>query len=521
MIAQSLDLLIDSAREAHRSGRYDEALTFYAGALEYARETDAPSAELLRWMGQVHCTRGEFKDGEALYDESLAVARAGGELENVARALNSRAACLQVLGRLPEAEELFYEAQRLAEQIGNRRLAAMTCQNLGALANIRGDLQAALDNYNSALKGFENLDDDQGMVWVLNNIAIAYVDLERYTEADGCFTRALALAEHRRDPDMVGTVQVNRVELFVKLEAYDAARACCDQAFEIFGKLESPWGLGETYKAYGVIYRESGKLQLAEAHLDTVLEMAQKSGNTLLEAEAEHERALVSLINGKNRDALKRLNRAQRLFTHLSAKRELLDIDRRLDRLEGSYLEVVATWGESIESKDSYTAGHCKRVAAYATALAEAVGFSGRDLTWIRMGGFLHDVGKTAVPVEVLNKPGKLDEREWELMKSHATVGDDIVAELDFPFDVRPMVRSHHERWDGRGYPDRLAGTDIPLTARILCVADIYDALTTTRSYRPAYTREEALEIMRGDAGKAVDPDLFRIFSDLLAAEML
>src|SRR5690606_25841802 len=105
-------------------------------------------------------------------------------------------------------------------------------------------------------------------------------------------------------------------------------------------------------------------------------------------------------------------------------------------------------------------------------------------------------VGKIEVPAEILNKPGKLTSEEWREMQAHTTAGDRIVAELEFPWDIGPIVRSHHERWDGSGYPDGISGDAIPLTARILCIADVYDALTTTRSYRPALSREEALEIM-------------------------
>jgi putative nucleotidyltransferase with HDIG domain len=516
-LADSIDELVESARSAMSVGRWDDAVACYTRAIEQTRELGGEVAELLRRVGQVHYQRGEFKLAEEFYDSSIAAAREAANIQHEASALNCQGNCQQSLGRLDRAETLFIAANELAQQLGNRRLSVMTQQNLGTLANIRGDTVTALQRYRSALEGYEDLQDDQAMVWVLNNMAMAYVDLERYTEADGAYTRALAMAEMRGDADLVGTVQVNRAELFVHLQMFDEARVCCDQAFEIFGRLESSWGLGEAYKAYGIIYREGGKLHLADAHLELVIELAHDNGNALLEAEGEHERALVALIQGKKRDALKGLNRAQRLFSNLSATRELFDIDKRLNRLEESYLSVVATWGESIESKDAYTAGHCRRVADYATRLAQEVGFSGRDLNWIRMGGFLHDVGKTSVPSEVLNKPGKLDAREWELMKSHTTVGDDIVAELDFPWDIRPMVRSHHERWDGRGYPDGLAGTDIPLTARILCVADIFDALTTTRSYRPAYTVQQALALMSEDSGRAVDPDLFETFRNLLS----
>jgi putative nucleotidyltransferase with HDIG domain len=132
------------------------------------------------------------------------------------------------------------------------------------------------------------------------------------------------------------------------------------------------------------------------------------------------------------------------------------------------------------------------------------------------MGAFLHDVGKARLPQEIIQKPGGLDNHEWEEMRAHTTVGDQIVAELDFPYDVRPMVRSHHERWDGAGYPDGLSGEDIPLIARILCIADVYDALTTDRSYRSAFSQEEALTIMESEAGKMIDPTLFATFKAVI-----
>jgi HD-GYP domain-containing protein (c-di-GMP phosphodiesterase class II) len=132
------------------------------------------------------------------------------------------------------------------------------------------------------------------------------------------------------------------------------------------------------------------------------------------------------------------------------------------------------------------------------------------------MGAFLHDVGKTSVPIEVLNKPGKLTEEEFEQMKRHTVIGDAIISETPFPWDIRPIVRNHHEKWDGTGYPDQLKGEEIPLTARILCVADVYDALTSARSYRRALSHEEAVEIMRKESGTTLDPTLFAVFLEVL-----
>jgi putative nucleotidyltransferase with HDIG domain len=217
---------------------------------------------------------------------------------------------------------------------------------------------------------------------------------------------------------------------------------------------------------------------------------------------------------GRNREALTALNRSHTLFSALQASSDQADIDRRIEQLEEDFLSLVRFWGESIEAKDRYTSGHCARVADYACRLAERIGFSARELVWFRMGAFLHDLGKTEVPEEILNKPGRLTDEERALMERHTVIGDEMLKPVEFPWDIRPMVRSHHERWDGRGYPDRLAGEAIPLSARVLRIADVFDALTTARSYRRPLAPDEAFGIMEDDAG-SFDPALFEVFREL------
>ncbi len=284
----------------------------------------------------------------------------------------------------------------------------------------------------------------------------------------------------------------------------------------MLGRLGSKPALAEAHKLYGMIYREMGQPSLADTHLELVVGIARECGDVLLEAEAEHERALVHLGEGRSKEALRSLSAAHRLYTRLEARRELVDVNQRLGRLQESYLRVVRMWGESIESKDRYTAGHCRRVADYACLLAEEVGQPAEEMVWFRMGAFLHDVGKTVVPQELLNKPGSLTAEEWETMRRHPVEGHRIVAELGFPWDIAPMVRHHHEHWDGGGYPDGLKGQEIPLAARILCVADFYDALTTTRSYRAAYSADEALRLLDEEAGRLLDPALCAAFKRAL-----
>jgi putative nucleotidyltransferase with HDIG domain len=282
------------------------------------------------------------------------------------------------------------------------------------------------------------------------------------------------------------------------------------------GALRETRVLAETYKHVGVIARETGNLKDAEDFLSRAYEQATAREEVLLGAEIAREQAELYLALGRNREALAALALSHRLFTQLRAKRDLADVRRRLRQLEERFHRLVQQWAQSIESKDSYTLGHCERVADYACAIASDLGFDETTMFWFRVGALLHDVGKIVVPSDILNNPGRLSPEERAIMERHPQAGVELLRDVDFPWDVLPMIRSHHERWDGRGYPDKLSGDDIPLAARILCVADVYDALTTHRPYRRAYTMGDAIRLMQMDAGSQFDPDILSRFVRLL-----
>lgn len=272
----------------------------------------------------------------------------------------------------------------------------------------------------------------------------------------------------------------------------------------------------------GVVARESGALAEADASFVAAEQVARHRQDLLLLAEVAREQGDLYRRQGRNRETLSALNRSHLLFRQLRAQRDLADVDRRMGRLEGEFLEVARRWGESIEAKDCYTQGHCQRVADLACLIAEhagpAHGFDAQTMFWYRIGALLHDVGKLDVSAEVLNKPGKLTDAEWAMMRGHAEGGVALLGDLEFPWDVRPIVLSHHERWDGRGYPHGLASEAIPLSARVLAVADVYDALTSVRSYKRAMTHDDALRILRQDAGTAFDPQVVAWFEAVTPA---
>jgi putative nucleotidyltransferase with HDIG domain len=516
--AESFTFLAESARQAESSGDWDTALKLYTRAAEGAlAQGDAGAgADLYRAIGITFFRRGDYDKALAPVQRALQLAQDAGEPKRIAAALNCIAGVEQARGHSESAEAIYHQAGAMAAEAGDQRLVAFVEQNLGMLASIRGDVETALTRYQSALASYQEIGDEVASAWALNNIGKAHVLLAHFEDARAAFDKAFVLAERAHDINTLGDVELNRAEMYLQQQEFMAAREHCDRAYEIYGRLDTRKKLGDAHKVYGSLYREMGRMVLADTHLDLVVGIARECGDVLLEAESEYERALVHLAEARQKSALLSLSNAHRLFTDLHAQRELVDVDARLGRLEDTYLLIVKAWGESIESKDRYTAGHCQRVADYACMLATRVGFVGHDLVWFRMGALLHDVGKTEVPAEILNKPGSLTSEEWDLMKSHTTRGDRMVAEVGFPWDIGPMVRNHHERYDGTGYPDQLKGEEIPLSARALCIADIFDALTTTRSYRPAYTFAEALKIMDQDAGTVIDPQLFAIFKGLV-----
>jgi HD-GYP domain-containing protein (c-di-GMP phosphodiesterase class II) len=181
------------------------------------------------------------------------------------------------------------------------------------------------------------------------------------------------------------------------------------------------------------------------------------------------------------------------------------------------YLRVVEMLETEVTiSFDAAAVEQYQRVSRLAARLATEVGFTADEVNWLRIGAFLYDIGKRSVPKKILTKRGPLTADEWEIMKQHVVESEQAVRELDAPWDMAPMVRHHHEHWDGNGYPDRLSGSDIPLAARVLCIADAFTALTSHRSFRKQMSEEQALEVMEKEAGRTFDPQLLPVFRALL-----
>jgi putative two-component system response regulator len=180
-----------------------------------------------------------------------------------------------------------------------------------------------------------------------------------------------------------------------------------------------------------------------------------------------------------------------------------------LDETEG----ILFALAHAVEQRDRHTGGHCERLSFISVALGIAMGLERASLLTLYRGGYLHDVGKVGVPDSILFSTGKLSVEEWVVMRSHPARGEEICRHVPSLSPVLPVIRHHHERWDGSGYPDGLRGEEIPKLARVLQIADIYDALVSHRPYKPSYSPEQALQIIRAETDRGWrDPEIASVF---------
>jgi diguanylate cyclase (GGDEF)-like protein/putative nucleotidyltransferase with HDIG domain len=203
-------------------------------------------------------------------------------------------------------------------------------------------------------------------------------------------------------------------------------------------------------------------------------------------------------------------------FSYSQYNKNVEEKMQKIEEMNELHLSIVQALALSIDAKDNTTADHVQRVKIYGRGMARLFTLSELEIQAIEAGAMLHDVGKLAVPDYIINKPGKLTPAEFEKMKIHTVVGADILSQIKFPYPVVPVVRHHHERWDGKGYPDGIKGENIPITARILSVVDCFDAVRESRQYRGAMTREQAINMLKEGAGTAFDPQIVKVFLENL-----
>ena len=514
---ETIDALIALGQSHERNGARDAAREAYSRALVKLEAGDDARRRvaLLRWIARTH-------QDDAEYDRALESISSAEQLANdvsdrvgLGHCHIVRANISWQRGDLDGAIALYTVALDVAHETSDAHLAAVASQNLGVVASARGMFEQAFHHYRASIAAYRSLGHPRDTAIAQNNLGRLYLDQGDVDSAQTELSAALTLAQSVGDTNTATMIEINLADLWLRRSDFEAARALCERALSHSAPNGDTHTDGEVQKILGAIAIACNDPDAAEKHFERAEAIAAKREDLLLRAQIARERAELYRGQGRTRELLQSLNGAHQLFTQLRANQAMAAVTALIRRLERDVLDVVHKWGESIEEKDAYTQGHCERVADLACAVARRAGVEEDTIFWFRVGALLHDVGKIVISSEILNKPDQLTSDEWDIMKLHPGAGADILKEINFPYDVNAIVRHHHENWDGSGYPDALSGNQIPLWARIVCLADVYDALTSDRSYKRALPHDEAMEVMRRDVRRQFDPALFSLFEDI------
>jgi putative nucleotidyltransferase with HDIG domain len=485
--------LLHAACEHAQSGRTSEAVACFEAAILAAERRGDPAilSEGLRRLAVIRHQQSDVVAARSLAERSYSVARAASLGALAADALNTLGVQELLNGALGDARSTFLRALSMGDT--RRELRARVEQNLGILANVQGDLDDALLHYRRSLSAYRECGDEHGCALAYHNLGMISVDQTQYDDAERHFDESRAIAERVGDAQLRATCLVSHAELDVTRQRYELARRKAEDALAVFDRLGIKRGKADAYRVIGMVYRETGRPALAEWRLSSALDLAVSSNAVLIEAETARELALLHQGLGRNEAALSLLNRAHQLFRRLDARVDVVNVASKMAALEGMYLTVVREWGESIDAADGTTFGHCARVAQRAVAMSRTLDLDAQDETTLLLGAYLHDVGMVKVPHEILHKTEPLTEDEERIVQMHPVWGIELLAEVEFPWPIKRIVRWHHEQCDGGGYPDRLTREHIPLAAQVVGILDTYDGLTSARWGREALAPGQAI----------------------------
>jgi len=505
-------------------GRNDEAVTEYQKLLEFCKEKKLVNEriEVFLEIGQLLAKTGEHDRAIGYVHRALSEYRRLNDSLGICKSLRNLGVIYIELGEFEDAETAYEEAIEIAEQGKSFILIADLNNNLGTIRNIKGDWQGALKCYTRAKDIYKDNGEVRKSAYTLNNIGITLMEKMQYEKARDCFLSALKAISSIKDESLLLILNINLADLSLKIGNFKDAQTYCS-ATENY--LESKdlrnSQLAETKKL-------AGKLALAEKDyrksmecFDEALELCDNLGLQYMKAEVLFEKGNLFLITEKHVQALQILENSIKIFHKLDAAGQVKKTEGLIHSIEELYLKVFEAMAFRVDQKDSYTKGHSDRVANISLHIAQKLDLPDHEIKAIVAGALLHDIGKLQIPDRILKKDGKLTSEEYEEIKKHPDCGLQLLSGIKLPWDVIPLIRHHHEKFDGSGYPSGLKEELIPLGARVICIADVFDALTSARLYRDAYSSKKALDVMKVEMASSFDTLVLDTFVELIQTGQL
>ena len=519
----SMELRFELHREKGKAytsqGNYSRAIEEYQKILNFCRDNQylAVKSETFTQIGQLLARQGDHDRALGYHQRAIGACRRLNDRNGLCKALRNLGVVYVELGDFEEAETTYAEAIEVAREIDNSLVYADLVNNLGTIMNMKGDWHKALELYRESLEIYGEKGEIRKSAYTKNNIAISYAVFCLKKKNYKFLKEALETAEKIKDSSLTLIVDLNLAEHYLKNSNVANAQIHCQRALDhlIEANIVNIH-LVEAKKIAGMIAHQCGDFDEAVTHFAAALEISRQTGARYQEAEVLRERGKLYRATGEHLNALTDLEQSYHIYTCLNAdgKREQAEDD--IYSIEKLYLETFHDMAMKIDQKDKYTKGHSDRVAALSLLLARELGLQPSLLKTIVAASLLHDIGKIRIADDVLKKAGRLTNEEFEQIKRHSEYSVELLRGMEFPWDIKPLMMAHHEKLDGTGYPLGLKGEDIPMGARIISIADVFDALTSDRVYRPAYSVQKALDIMQKDSGTAFDPVLLMCFVNVI-----
>ncbi|SYZ72319.1 hypothetical protein TRIP_C20434 [Candidatus Zixiibacteriota bacterium] len=518
------DLYNEKGRVLSKLGRYGEAVTESEKLLKFCQDKKMPAkrAEVFLEIGQLLAKQGELDRALGHLHRALGLYRRLNDPQGICKSLRNLGVIYIEMGEFDDAESSYKEAIQIALVNDQYILYADLNNNLGAIRNMKGDWEGALESYHLAKEVYEREREVRKAAYTVNNIGITFLEQEQYGRALKYFVAAVRTAESIKDASLCLILSINLTDLYLKRGEIDEAKRYCSNAETYLAteKLRNSQ-LVETRKLAGQIAMREGNFNEALRCFDEAFEISDELGLQYQQAEVWHEKGRLYLEMDSHMEALQSLERAIHIFSQLQAAGRIEKTENLIGSIEELYLKIFESMAHKVDQKDHYTKGHSDRVAHLALVIARELNLTDGEVKEVVGGALLHDIGKLDIADEIIKKEGKLTDDEYAEIKSHPDRGVQRLSGMTFPWNIEPLIRYHHERFDGGGYPAGLSGELIPLGARIICVCDVFDALTSERPYRAAFPAERALQVMKTEMAVAFDPVILDTLINLVHAGRL
>ncbi|WP_425144780.1 diguanylate cyclase [Deinococcus sp.] len=501
----------------------------YLRALELLRQEVEVRARLGDWVGEVECLSNLGLLYATLGDHAEALTtlfqcqQLSMQYADVPAEL--RAACLVNIGhtylslrQFTQALDYLLPGLELSVQSGDIDTQLSALSQLGLVYKAQGQYSLAVETLTRGLR-LAQTSNPQELIDLTDNLGQVYSDMGDDAQADELFGQSLRQSLETGDLQGRVNAQLSLGRLRFKQGAIDAARALLQEALDTALSHNLRQSALELHQALYLGFEEVGDLATAFQHLRAYQELAGKLFDENGERRVQTLTARFEAERARHEADMYRKMGEVSQAARLQAEET---VRVRTAELEAAQIELVTRLGMASEYRDDETGQHTRRVGELAGHLAQAIGLPPETVDLIRWAARLHDIGKIGVPDSVLLKPGRYTPEEFERMKTHTVIGAKVLEGSTAPLlqMAEEIARTHHERWDGRGYPKGLAGEAIPVSGRVVAVADVFDALTTARLYKPAWSVEEALREMQTQSGMQFDPQLITSLTALITSNL-